>query len=142
MKKNTTPVRTNNHGYVPLVVSIIPSFPLLWLITWFLFRIIRRLQVVKQDLHIIPEYSSSPTLVSGYGFALNFYFLCSILTSMVCLFALFLFAIISLFDLWLLSTTLAYSNALFMYDVMQIYTPLFSTKTKYGINKTCTINLY
>jgi len=23
--KNTTPVRTNNHGYVPLVVSIIPS---------------------------------------------------------------------------------------------------------------------
>jgi hypothetical protein len=75
-------------------------------------------------------------------FCSNLIFLCSILSSMVCLFALFLFAIISLFDLWLLITTLAYSNALFMYDVMQIYTLLFSTKTKYGINKTCTINLY
>ena len=92
--KNTTLVRTNNHGYVPLVVSIIPSFPLLWLITWFLLRITRRVQLVKQDLHIIPEHSSSPTIVSGDGFALNVYFLCSILTSMVCLFALFLFAIV------------------------------------------------
>jgi hypothetical protein len=141
-KQKYNSVGTNNHEYVPLVVSIIPSFLLLWLITWFLFRIIRRVQLVKQDLHIIPEHSSSPTLVSGDGFALNLYFLCSILTSMVCLFALFLFAIISLFDLWLLITTLTSSNVLFMYDVMQIYTLLLFTKIKYGINKTCTINQY
>ena len=73
--KNTTSVRTNNHGYVPLVVSIILSFPLLLLITWFSFRITRSVQLVKQELH-------------------NFNLLCSILSTIVCLFALFLFAIV------------------------------------------------
>ena len=137
--KNPTPVRTNNHGYVPLVVSIILSFPLLWLITWFLFRIIRRVQLVKQDLHIIPEHSSSPTLVSGDGFALNFYFLCSILSTIVCLFDFFYLPLYhySTYGFWLPS-----SNFFSMHDVMQIYTLLLFTNIKYGINKTCTMNQY
>jgi hypothetical protein len=142
--KNTTPVRTNNHGYVPLVVSIIPFFLLLWLITWFLFKIMRRVQLVKQDLHIIPEHSSSPTFVSGDDFALILIFcvvFCRILFACLPFFYSPLYCI-SLFDLWLLITTLASSNVLFMYDPMQIYTLLLFTKTKYGINKTCTINQY
>ena len=135
--KNTTPVRTNNHGYVPLVVSIIMSFPLSWLITWFLFRITRSVQLVKQELHIIPEHSSSPMFVSGDDVALFFRLLFA--CSPFCYSPLYC---ISLFDLWLLITTLASSNVLFMHDVMQIYTLLLFTRTKYGINKTCTINQY
>ena len=142
--KNTTAVRTNNHGYVPLVVSIIASFPLLWLITWFLFRITRRVQLVKQERYIIPKHSSSPTFVSGDDVSLILIF-CVVFYRL--LFACLPFCYsplycISLFDLWLLITTLESSNVLFMYDVMQIYTLLLFTKTKYGINKTCIINQY
>ena len=142
--KNTTPVRTSNHGYVPLAVSIIPSFPLLWLITWFLFRITRRVQLVKQELYIIPEHSSSPTFVSGDGFTLILIF-CVVFCRLLFACSPFFYSplyCISLFDLWLLIITLASSNVLFMYDVMQIYTLLLLTKTKYDINKACTINQY
>jgi hypothetical protein len=135
--KHTTPVRTNNHGYVPLVVSIILSFPLLWLITWFVFRITWPVQLVKQELYIIPELSSSPTFVSGDDFAL----FCRLLFACSPFFYSPLYCI-SLFDLWLLITTLASSNVLLIYDVMQIYTLPLSNKTKYGINTTCTINQY
>ena len=92
---------------------------------------------MKQELHIIPEHSSSPMFVSGDDVALfcRLLFACS----PFCYSPLYC---ISLFDLWLLITTLASSNVLFMYDVMQIYTLLLFTKTKYGINKKCTINQY
>jgi hypothetical protein len=142
--KNTTPVRTNNYGYVPLVVSIIMSFLLLWLITWFLFRITRWVQPVKQELYIIPEHSSSPTFVSGDGFTLILIFcvvFCRLLFACLPFFYSPLYCI-SLFDLWLLIITLTSSNVLFMHDVMQIYTLLLFTKTKYGINKMYTINQY
>ena len=138
--KHTTPVRTNNHGYVPLVVSIIPSFPLLWLITCFLLRITRRVRLVKQELYIIPEHSSSPTFVSGDHFALILIF-CVIFCRLFFACSPFFYSpfhCISLFDLWLLKYHS--SNILFTYVVMQIYTLLIFTK--YGINKTCTINQY
>jgi hypothetical protein len=142
--KNTTPVIPNNHGYVPLLVSISLSFPLLWLITWFLFRITRSVQLMKEELHIIPEHSSSPTFVSGDDFALILIF-CVVFCRLLLACSPFFYSplyCISVFDLWLLITTLTPSNVLFMYDVMQIYTLLLFTKTKYGINKTCTINQY
>jgi hypothetical protein len=140
--KHTTPIRTNNYEYVPLVVSIIPSFPLLWLITWFLLRITRRVQLVKQERYIIPEHSSSPTFVSRDGLTLTVLF-CVVFCRLLFACSPFFYSplyCISLFDLWLLITTLTCSNVLLMYDVMQIYTLLLFTKTKYGINKTCTIN--
>jgi hypothetical protein len=41
---------TNDHGYVPLVVSTSRSFPRAWLITGFVSRLTRRVSLVEQEL--------------------------------------------------------------------------------------------
>ena len=56
---------TIDHEYVPLVVSILRSFPRSWLITGFVTRLTRRVSLVEQELVILPEHLSSPLAFSG-----------------------------------------------------------------------------
>jgi hypothetical protein len=56
---------TNNHGYVPLVVSTSRSFPHSRLITGFVTRLTRRVPLVEQELLTLPEHLSSPQVFSG-----------------------------------------------------------------------------
>jgi hypothetical protein len=58
-------VATNDHGYVPLVVSTSRSFPHSWLITGFVTRSTRRVSLVEQELLTLPEHLSSSTVFSG-----------------------------------------------------------------------------
>ena len=55
---------TNDHGYVPLVVSTSRSFPRSWLITGFVTRLTRRVSLVDQELLTLPEHLSSPPVFS------------------------------------------------------------------------------
>jgi hypothetical protein len=45
---------TNDHGYIPLVVSISRSFPNSWHITVFVTRLTRRVPLVEQELLTLP----------------------------------------------------------------------------------------
>jgi hypothetical protein len=47
---------TNDHGYVPLVVSTSLYFPLSWLITGFVTRLTRWVPLVEQELLTLPEH--------------------------------------------------------------------------------------
>ena len=49
--KNTTPVRTNNHWYVPLVVSIIPSFPVACIVIDFILAQLWIYIFLNTELH-------------------------------------------------------------------------------------------
>jgi hypothetical protein len=49
---------TNDHGYVPLVVSTSRSFPHSRLITGFVTRLTRWVPLVDQELPILPEHLS------------------------------------------------------------------------------------
>ena len=55
----------NDHGYVPLVVSTSRSFPHSRFITQFVTRLTRRVTLVEQELLILPEHMSSPSVFSG-----------------------------------------------------------------------------
>ena len=55
---------TNDHGYVPLVVNTIRSFPHSWLITGFVTRLTRWVSLVEQELPTLPEHLSSPPVLS------------------------------------------------------------------------------
>jgi hypothetical protein len=57
-------VLTNDHGYVPLVVSTSRSFPRSWLITGFVTRLTRQVSLVEQELLTLPEDQSSPPVFS------------------------------------------------------------------------------
>ena len=56
---------TNDHGYVPFVVNTSRSFPHAWLITGFITRLTRRVQLVEQELLTLPEHLRSPPAFSG-----------------------------------------------------------------------------
>jgi hypothetical protein len=56
---------TNDHGYVPLVINTSRSFPHSQLITGFVTRLTRRMPLVEQELLILPEHLSSPSVFSG-----------------------------------------------------------------------------
>ena len=56
---------TNDHGYVPLVISTSRSFPRSWLITGFVTRLTRRVSLVEQELATLSEHTSSPPVCSG-----------------------------------------------------------------------------
>ena len=56
---------TNDHGYVPLVVSTSRSFPHSRLITGFVTRLTRRLLLVDQELFALPRHHSSQPVFSG-----------------------------------------------------------------------------
>ena len=56
---------TNDHGYVPLVVSTSRSFPHSRLNTGFMTRLTRRVPLVEQELPTLPGHLSSPPVFSG-----------------------------------------------------------------------------
>jgi hypothetical protein len=56
---------TNDHGYVPLVVSTSRSFPHSRLITGFVTRLTRWVPLVEQELLTLPEHLSKPLVSSG-----------------------------------------------------------------------------
>ena len=56
---------TNDHEYVPLVLSTPRSFPHSWLITGFVVRLTRRVLLVEQELLTLPEHLSLPPVFSG-----------------------------------------------------------------------------
>jgi hypothetical protein len=56
---------TNDHGYVPLLLSTSMSSPHSWLITGSVTRLTRRVSLVKQELFTLPEHLSSPPVFSG-----------------------------------------------------------------------------
>ena len=56
---------TNDHGYVPLVVSTSRFFSHSWLITGFVTRLTRRVPLVEVELLTLPEHLSSPPAFSG-----------------------------------------------------------------------------
>ena len=51
---------SNDHVYVPLVVSTFRSFPHSWLIIGFVTRITLRVPLMEQELSTLPEHPSSP----------------------------------------------------------------------------------
>ena len=55
---------TNDHGYVPLVVSTSRSFPHSRLNTGFMTRLTRRVPLVEQELPTLPGHLSSPPVFS------------------------------------------------------------------------------
>jgi hypothetical protein len=57
---------TNDHGYVPFVVSISRSFPHSRLITGFVTRLTRRVPLVEQELLTLPEHQIPPQLSLGF----------------------------------------------------------------------------
>jgi hypothetical protein len=56
---------TNDHGYVPLVVSTFRSFPHSWHITGLVTNLTCRVSLVEQELLILQEHLSSPLVFSG-----------------------------------------------------------------------------
>ena len=56
---------TNDHEYIPFVVSTSRSFPHSWLITGFVTILTRRMPLVEQELLILPEHMSSPPVFGG-----------------------------------------------------------------------------
>jgi len=56
---------TNDHGYVPPVVSISRSFPISWLITGFVTRVTQRVSSLDQELLPFSEHLSSLPVFSG-----------------------------------------------------------------------------
>jgi hypothetical protein len=56
---------TNDHGYVPLVVSNSRPFPHAWLVTGLVTRLTRRVSLVEQELLTLSEHNSSPPVFSG-----------------------------------------------------------------------------
>ena len=47
---------TNDHGYVPRVISTFRFFPHSWLITGSVTRVIRRVALMEQELLTLPEH--------------------------------------------------------------------------------------
>jgi hypothetical protein len=61
-------ILTNDHGYVPFVISTYRSFPHSWRITVFVTRVTRRVALVEQELITPSEHiSASPGWGSRYS---------------------------------------------------------------------------
>jgi hypothetical protein len=95
---------TNDHGYVPLVVSTPRSFPHSRLITGFVTRITRRVSLVEQKLLRLSEHLSSPPVFS-----------------FICMFCRSLFVLVFFF-FWPLC-------CLFFFDIQFLIAPLVSSNS-------------
>ena len=111
------PVRTicvtNDHRYVPLVVSTPRSFPRSWLITGFVTRLTRLVSLVVQERLTLPEHLSSPSVFSGVRVTR---FICMFCRSLLVLLYFFLSGIV-------LSVLLRYAYS--------DYLPLVSSNSSY-----------
>ena len=104
---------TNDHGYVPLVVSTSRSLPHSWLITGFVIRLTRRVPLVEHELLTLPDHLSSPPVFRAVRVTRSL-----VLCVMFCrsLFVLLFFyfwplCCPSFFDLWIMITPLVSSNS-------------------------------
>ena len=83
---------TNDHAFVPLVVSNFRSFSHSWIITGFVTRLTRHISLEEQELLTLPEHLSSPPV---FRFVLlGLYFYMYVVSIVVCPFVLFLLAIV------------------------------------------------
>jgi hypothetical protein len=103
---------TNNHGYVPLVVSTSQSFPHSWLITVFVTRLTRLIPLVKQELPTLPEHLSSPPVFSGVRVTRSLVLCVVFCRSLFVLLSFFIWSFrLSFFDLRILITPLISLNS-------------------------------
>ena len=111
---------TNDHGYVPLVVSTSRFFPHSRFITGFVTRLTRRVPLVEQELINLPEHLSSPPVFSGF-LLLDLQLYVYVLQIVVCPFVLFLLAIV-------LSVLLRYTNSDYRFGIFCPLCCLFSLR--------------
>ena len=104
---------TNDHGYVPFVENTSRSFSHSWFITGFITRLTRRVPLVEQELLTLPEYLSSPPVLTGVRVT-RFIVLC------VC----FVNRCLSFWPLC----------CLFFFDLRILITPLVSSNFSYAIS--------
>ena len=106
---------TNDHGYVPLVVSTSRSFPHSWFIIRFVTRFIRRVPLVEQELPTLPEHLSSPPVFSRVR-----------VTRSLVLYVCFIYRCLSFcpFIFWPLC-------CLFFFDIRIMIAPLVSSNSSY-----------
>ena len=107
---------TNDHGYVPLVVSISRSFPHYLLITGFVTRL-TRVPLVEQELLTLPEHLSSTPVFSGVRY-LIFSFMCMFCRS---LFVLLSFCTFFLWPLRCLLSSLIYGFWLSLWYLFKLF---------------------
>ena len=103
---------TDDHGYAPLVVSTLRSFP----IACFVTRVTRRVSLVEQDMLTPLEHLSSQwgSWCSIFSFCVMF---CGSLFGLLSFF-FWPLCFLSFFDLWIQILSLVYSNYSYKYHVV------------------------
>jgi hypothetical protein len=91
---------TNVHGYVSFVVNTSWSFPHSRLITGFVTRLIRRVQLAEQELLALPEHLSSPPVFSEVRVTRSLVF-CLFCRSLFVLLYFIRLAIVLIYGFWL-----------------------------------------
>jgi hypothetical protein len=110
---------TNDHGYVPLVVSTSRSFPHSWFITGVVTRLIRRVPLMEQELLTFPEHLRSLPVFSGVNFIRS-------LALCVCF-------VDRCLSLCTFSVDHFFVCCLFFFDIRILITPLVSSNFSYMI---------
>ena len=112
---------TNDHGYVPLVVSTSGSFSHSRLINAFVTRLTWQVSLVEKELLTLPEHLSSPPVFSGGSCYSIFSFMCMLCTSLLALLYFFFWPLFCLFffDIRIL-ITLRHLQTLHKESCMQI----------------------
>ena len=99
-----------------LMCSTCRSWPRSWFVTGFVTRVTRRVSLVEQELLTLPEYLSSPLVLSGFRVTWSLV-LCTynVLQIVVCLFVLFLLAIVHVLSVLLRFTDSDYPFCIFKF---------------------------
>ena len=119
---------TNDHGYVPLVVSTSRSFPHSWLITGFVAILTRRMPLVEHELLTLPENMSSPPVFSWFRVTRSLV-LCVYFVDRCLSFRTFLFwslCYLFFFDIRIMITLLVSANTSYL---------LWHTKRQYNVQR-------
>ena len=113
---------TDNHGYVPFVVSTSWYFAHSWVIIGFVTRITRRVPLVEQELLTLPEHLSSPPVFSGISCYSIFSFMSMFCRSLFVLLYSFFWPLCCLFfDIRILITPLVSSNSSFNWSFYTLF---------------------
>jgi hypothetical protein len=112
-----TQLKTNDQGYVPLVINTSRSFPHSWVITGFVTRLTRRIPLVEQELPTFPEHLSSPPDLSGIPFIRSLVLWVCFVNRCLSFFS---------FSFWPLC-------CLYFFDLRILITPLVSWNSSYDI---------
>ena len=115
---------TNNHGYVPLVVSTSQSSPHSSLISGFVTRLTRR---VEQELLTLPQHLSSLPVFSRIrvtrSFVLYVFFVDRCLSFCICFF--WTLCYLFFFDLWILID--------YPFGIFKLFLCIFRKRTRYVV---------